>query len=354
MTDKSDVDQYKCAYSKIQLTQKQKSILIAKVIESNESVKNNLPENCFYNLLNCILLRKVVPCLLVAVLFLTGIFVYTNYINSKNTFAIVASAAELQEGGQNEAVIGVYSDSGYSGFEMCDFDYKDENNALCNKHLLNEQGKIDYFNFFTLSELNIVGKNIESVTFKANKRFTYFYIEPLYHDEKQLEEILEMFSDYDSIDNSQYPNGAGDGIFAETGRCDAFTYKNPNITGEEQTINLGDYLEFVVESDRTDDEIDAAVDEIEEVYLAYDLVLDSENKEAKSVKVSDKSDEELENQLGKNTGVLCKKTLEGATIDITAKFTDGSTQTKVINVDFYQKVEKGVYDSPKIILSCAN
>lgn len=49
-----------------------------------------------------------------------------------------------------------------------------------------------------------------------------------------------------------------------------------------------------------------------------------------------------------------KKSLEGATIDVTVKFTDGSTQTKVLDVDFYQKVEDGVYYTPQIVLSDAD
>lgn len=354
MADKLDFKQYKEAYSKIQLTEKQKNILIVKASESKKPAKNNPLTSHGRSQFICFILKRAVPCFLVFVLLSGCIFVYTNYINSKNTFSIVASAAELPDSEQSDTVIGIFSDSGMSEFAMNDFGYVDENNPLYNNHLINEQGKIDYFCLFALTELNVVGKNIKEVTFKANKKFTYFSIEPLYQSEKELDEVLEMFSDYESIENSQYSRDEGDGFFAETGRCDGFTYINPNIDDEEQTINLGEYLNFVVESDRTDKEIDEAVSNIEEVYSAYELVVDTEKGEAKTVKVSEKSDAELDNQLEKNIGILCEKTLQGATIDVTVKFADNSTQTKVIKVDFYQKIEDGIYYSPEIILGYAD
>lgn len=350
MTEKFYSEAYKTAYNNIQLTESQKNTLIIGAMNSEKSpinIKVQKNNRIFY-----FSWARAVACVLVVALVFGCAFAY-NYSGSKNTFSLTASAAELPESEQSDAVIGAFSDSGCSEFAMCDFDYTDENNPLYNHHLLNEQGKIDYFNFFMLTELNVVGKNIESVTFKANKKFTYFSIEPLNHDEKELEEILAMFSDYESIDNSQYSRDEGDGFFAETGRCDSFTYNNPDISDEEQKINLGDYISLVVESDRTDPEIDAAVDKIEECYSAYETVLDTEKREAKLVKVSERSDDELNNQLAENLGIMDKKTLDGATIDVTVKFTDGSTQTKVLDVDFHLNVEDGVYDSPQIILSYA-
>lgn len=46
-----------------------------------------------------------------------------------------------------------------------------------------------------------------------------------------------------------------------------------------------------------------------------------------------------------------QKTLEGTAIDVIVKYADGSTQTKIINVDFYQSFENDKYGSSQIIFS---
>lgn len=346
MADYFDRNQFTDEMDTVLLTQNQKDILLNKMRESDAN-PNNSPQKTKSNYGIWI---KSVAAALVAVLTIGGIFVYTNWFGSKNSFAVVASAAELPESEQSDVLVGAFSNNGHSEFAMYDFDnYDEETNSY--GHLLNEQGKIDYFDFFDLTELNITGKNIESVTLAANKKFTYFSLEPLKQPEKSQDQICQMFSDYDSINNSQYAKGEGEGFFAETGRCDSFTFKNPDVTDEEQIISLGNYFCLVIESDRTDEDIDEAVEKIEEFHSAYKTVLDTNEQVARLVKVSEKTDEELMNELRKNLGIMDRKSLDGATIDVTVKFTDGSTQTKVLDIDFYQKVEDGVYYSPKIVLS---
>lgn len=46
-----------------------------------------------------------------------------------------------------------------------------------------------------------------------------------------------------------------------------------------------------------------------------------------------------------------QKTLEGTAIDVIVKYADGSTQTKIINVDLYQSFENDKYGSSQIIFS---
>ncbi|MCH5297078.1 MAG: hypothetical protein J1E85_05360 [Ruminococcus sp.] len=343
MADYFNVDKFAEEMDTVSLTQNQKEILLDKMRKFNENANSDKSSKKI-KLNYSVWIKSVAAALVVAMIF-GGVFVYTNSINAKNSFVVVASAAELPESELNDAIVGAFSDGGRAEFAMYDFDYVDVNNPLYSTHLLNEQGKIDYFNFFNLSELNIVGKNIESVTFKANKKFTYFSIEPYYHAEKSLEEILSMFTNCDTLSNSQYDKNAGDGF---NGYCDSFTYKNPDISNEEQTLELGGYISFVVESDRTDEEIDEYVKKIEEVYSAYKTV------DTPDETTSAKMNEELMNEITKSVGEIDKKTLHGATIDITVNFADGSSQTKVLNVDFYQKVEDGVYYSPQIVLSYAD
>lgn len=345
MADYFNVDKFAEEMDTVSLTQNQKGILLDKMRKFDENAdKSSKKLKLNYGLW----IKSVAAGLVVALIF-GGVFAFTKNISAENSFVVVASAAELPESELNDAIVGAFSDGGRAEFAMCDFDYVDVNNPLYSTHLLNGQGKIDYFNFFNLSELNIVGKNIESVTFKANKKFTYFSIEPYYHAEKSLEEILSMFSDNDTLNNSQYAKDAGDGFH---GYCDSFTYKNPDISDEEQTLELGGYISLVVESDRTDEEIDEYVKNIEEVYSSYKTVDIPDGRT--TVNNSNKTDEELMNESTKSVGEMDKKTLDGATIDITVNFADGSSQTKVLNVDFYQKVEDGVYYSPQIVLSYAD
>lgn len=347
MAKKFDSEAYKTAYNNIKLTESQKNTLIANALNLKKSKiykTNNTPLYFSW--------ARITACTLVAAIIFGCIFLCLKFNDPINTFTITAAAAELPESEKNSMVIGAFSDAGHSGFAMLDTDYVDENNPFHSGKCLNDQGKIDYISFYELTELNIIGKNIESVTFEANKKFTYFSFEPLNHTEQKPDELLEMFKNHDTIDNSQYSNEQGNGFFVTKGRCDSFTYDNPDVSADEQIINLGSYFSFVIESDRTDEEIDEWVDKIEEAYSAYELVDDGSGAK-KDVNVSEKSDEELSKQLSKYVAMMCQKMLDNATIDVTVKFRDGSTQVRTLNVDLYQNTENGIYDASEIVLSYA-
>lgn len=61
--------------------------------------------------------------------------------------------------------------------------------------------------------------------------------------------------------------------------------------------------------------------------------------------------EKLKKLLYKEDMYNRQKTLEGTAIDVIVKYADGSTQTKIINVDFYQRLENDKYGSSQIIFS---
>ena len=50
---------------------------------------------------------------------------------------------------------------------------------------------------------------------------------------------------------------------------------------------------------------------------------------------------------------MVQKTVDGAVIDVTVKFTDGSTQTQKINVGYYESEEDSEYFLPNITFSLA-
>lgn len=344
MEHKFNASEYKAAYDKVKLSKQQKNAIIMKALNAEQS-SNKKP-----NAMNFILsfsYKRVTACVLVVALLL-GSIIFIASSKPKNSFIITSSAAELPESEQNGAVIGAFSNSAHSGFLMRDFEHNDENNPLYSGTCLNAQGKIDYFDVFELTELYVVGKNIESVTFKANKKFTYFSFNLLGHNDKTEGEIFDMFTDYESIDNSQYTKSEGSGFFAAKGRCDSFTYINPNISSDEQTLNLSGYFDFVIESDRTDDEIDKCVDKIEKNYSALEKVVTSDGISYRNN--SGKTEEELTKELSEQVGLIDKKTLEYADIDVTVHFADGSTQTNVIDVDYYQSFENDEYGYSQIIL----
>lgn len=61
--------------------------------------------------------------------------------------------------------------------------------------------------------------------------------------------------------------------------------------------------------------------------------------------------EKLKKLLYKEDMYNRQKTLEGTAIDVIVKYADGSTQTKIINVDFYQSFENDKYGSSQIIFN---
>lgn len=61
--------------------------------------------------------------------------------------------------------------------------------------------------------------------------------------------------------------------------------------------------------------------------------------------------EKLKKLLYKEDMYNRQKTMEGTAIDVIVKYVDGSTQTKIINVDFYQSFENDKYGSSQIIFS---
>lgn len=61
--------------------------------------------------------------------------------------------------------------------------------------------------------------------------------------------------------------------------------------------------------------------------------------------------EKLKKLLYKEDMYNRQKTMEGTAIDVIVKYADGSTQTKIINIDFYQSFENDKYGSSQIIFS---
>lgn len=382
MTINNDFDRetYKSEAENIKLSRSQKEILLEKMREADrksEKEENKPKKNKIFNTM----WTRAVAASLAVVLIGTACYMgFSNYDKATenngtttsddskksngNIFSITANAAEIE----NKSVIGMFS--GINGGQFLLKDFENEDTIFRNK-----QGKVDYFNDYELTELKIKGSSIESVVFRSNRKGVYFVIsseiftssedekidnennkiiDNRYFGQKKIAESGN-FSDYDSLENSQYTKAEfeehSDGLYGEF--CDGFTYTLKNPTDKEQIIEIGQAISLVVETDRTDSEIDELMNEYCNLNDEL-LILRAENRSAngESGTVSDEENE-LERKMEKLNNQMVQKTADGAVIDVTVKFTDGSAQTQKINVGYYKSEEDGVYFSPNITFSPA-
>lgn len=382
MIDKNDFDRetYKNEAENIKLSRSQKEILLEKMREADRKLEKEENKPKKNKIFNTTWTRAVAASLAVALIGTTCYMSFSNFNkasenngattsddskkSSGNIFSITANAAEIE----NKSVIGMFS--GMNGGQFLLKDFENEDTVYRNK-----QGKVDYFNNYELTELNIKGSNIESVVFRSNRKGVYFVIsseiftssedekidnennkiiDNRYYGQKKIAESGD-FSDYDSLENSQYTKAEfeeySDGLYGEF--CDGFTYTLKNSTNTEQIIEIGQAISLVVETDRTDSEIDELMNEYCNLNDEL-LTLRAENRRANGVfsTVSDEENE-LERKMEKLNNQMVQKTADGAEIAVTVKFTDGSAQTQKINVGYYESEEDGVYFSPNITFSPA-
>lgn len=381
MIDNNDFDRktYKSETDKIKLNENQKEILLNKMREADRQLENEKNKPKKNKIFDTTWTRAVAASLAVAIIGTACYLGFSNFNKATegntatssaenrksngNIFSITANAAEIE----NKSVIGMFS--GISGGQFLMRDFEKEDSLYRNK-----QGKVDYFDDYELTQLRVKGSNVESVTFTSNRKSIYFVINPnvfenftdetddesykIYDDGYgQLKKIADTgdFSDYDSLENSQYTKAEfeehADGLYGEF--CDRFTYTLKNPTDKEQIIEIGQVISLVVETDRTDSGIDEIMNEFCELSDKL-LSLRAENRSANG-EFGIVSDEEnkLERKMEKLNNQMVQKTVDGAVIDVTVKFTDGSTQTQKINVGYYKSEEDSEYFSPNITFSLA-
>lgn len=382
MIDKNDFDRetYKNESENIKLSRNQKEILLEKMREADRQLEKEENKPKRNKIFNTTWTRAVAASLVIALIGTACYMGFSNFTKASennvattsddskktngNIFSITANAAEIE----NKSVIGMFS--GINGGQFLLKDFENEDTVYRNK-----QGKVDYFNDYELTELNIKGSNIESVVFRSNRKGVYFVIsseifassedekidnennkiiDNRYFGQKKIAESGD-FSDYDSLENSQYTKVEfeehSDGLYGEF--CDGFTYTLKNPSDKEQIIEIGRAISLVIETDRTDSEIDELMNEYCKLNDKL-LSLRTENRSANGEfgTVSDEENE-LERKMEKLNNQMVQKTADGAVIDVTVKFTDGSAQTQKINVGYYESEEDGVYFSPNITFSPA-
>lgn len=366
-----DRKEYAKAFDEIKLSEGQKSCLISKVKRSSASTRSSgrqidiiepsLPDRfgaASHKVSNTAsaeeskeanrkrtgfkVWTRAVAAVLTLALIGGALYFFTG--SETNSFVIVANAAETEN-----ADVVIKSDLLAGTYAPSVFERNDSINYSSDKY------GYDWFEHFSLSELNIKGKNIDTVTFKANKNFTYFALFPNEgaSDTNQPPISNKSFYDavaksYDSImpfTHSHYHEKSYEdepfGADAYGKMCDGFVYKNPNSADEEQTLNIGNSMYFCLETDRTDASIDGIVTEMEQYQKKLQEIMENHNEEAKSDGVYKWSDEENSYlvKFDEYRKMLIEKMLDGASIDVTVKFSDGTEQTKVLELSY-----KGLQD----------
>lgn len=268
---------------------------------------------------------------------------------NENVFFITANAAELKNYISDKSVIGAFAGSAGSS-RILDFDNVDDNDPY-NAGQYYKDGYADIFWNYSMSKLSVNGDNIKSVTVKSNKKGVYFDVSPMgdinesrngdedviyvssnsgkvvaikgesYEEyEKSRKKNLKRYTDTDSIQNSQYTmkelKKMGDTIY-----CDGFTYNNKD---KKKAVDFGRDLKLVIESNHSDSKIAGWLKELDEI-----------EKEIIKCKYSHEMYEDLDNQRENLDGKIIKRTVKNATIDVTANFTDGTAQTKTLELDYY-------------------
>lgn len=298
---------------KIKLSDTQKNILISQMENANstlnETDKSEKKINTYYNIW-----LRVVASVLAFTVIGAAMYFLGDFGQRENSFMITASAAEIELG---TSEIKLASGEIVTNFSMRIF--SDESV----EPYLNEYGKQDLFQSFVITELTIEGENIESVTFDTNKNSTYFNI---YTDNYNNE-----FEDIQPLTHSQYAveefEKHYDGFSGYV--CDGFTCQN---IYDSKEINLDNKISLMIESDYDDGEISEwmnIVSECIEKREKYQQMYAPEDKINGSHFVTEEeiaNDEKTEEYVEK----IVQKTLDGATIDITVKFTDGTKQTKTL------------------------
>lgn len=211
---------------------------------------------------------------------------------SDNTFYVNASAAEVNKNyDYMHSQIGAYSTE------------SSEEQSVNTK-----TGKSTFVLEYDLTDFYISGKNIESVTMKANKNCTYF-------------DILKDKKAFTNTETNRHTQYKKDELGMIKHGCDSFTYVNRNPSAEEQKIMLGGKIAFVLEGYLKNPKIVSNIKK-----LGENLLKKGKTKEEETAVY--KEETRLESE-------IVKDTLTDATIDVKVRFTDGTEKVQTIAVDYY-------------------
>jgi hypothetical protein len=157
--------------------------------------------------------------------------------------------------------------------------------------------------------------------------------------EKTYEDVLP-FTNSNFQEKSEETNS----LIVQGKRCDGFTYKNPDTSEGEQTISFGTNVTLCLETDRFHDEAQAEYmdimqecdDRLKATIWDYEEIEDGLYGHPftdEEVAISQKQQE--------YRGKLLERLIDGASIDVTVKFKNGSQQTKTLELK-YKSIDDSV------------
>lgn len=299
MPEKFDVKKYKNEATKPTLSSSQKSIIIAKMYQADNDMKNvqkNRTRKVFYT-------KAIAAAIAVAILSGVAFWGIKGANAPRNSFTITANAASSTPDEKYTDITKGYSDGAMSGAFM------ESDNSVHRK-----DGFRDYFAEYFAENLEIKGTNIKSYSIRSMKKGVYFDLFPVekVRDYIDKEKALADFSGKDTLNNSQYTREEFNKYAGYLNWvCDGFSHDNKTVTGEEQVVTPNNYLYIILESNHSDPEIAQWITEME------------------SLHPNEKSDYEQYSQLERK---IQKKTLENAKITVTVTYTDNTRETKIINL----------------------
>lgn len=305
---------YKNEYDQLSLTREQKNVLINKMRE-NKRVLYEIEKTGYYQ--SKLLLKAVAVSLAVVIIF-GGTYIGSKFSKpiqktQENSFMITANATSTEK--MAEDTVAMFSGVSQYGFLIDD----------------------DYFLDFEMSGLTVVGSNIKKFTMTVNQKFCYFALGD-----------IENLSEYKTLTNSQYNIKKLNEVGVSKG-CDGFTYTNPSPTEAEQVINLSGKADFIIESDRTDYEIDQCLKKMREINDEMWKIRVEQRKIQGDSGITTEEEHILENKYDYYLRKFMEKTLRDATISVTVTFTDGTVQKQDFDVDFIlQDFDGNVIFDPRV------
>ncbi len=326
--------EYAESADKIKLSDTQKNILISKMQQAGSKEDKIIPIKQ-----HRLWTKAIAAVLMLAII--SGVLFFFGRAE-QNSFVMTANASEI-----SEAEVEIESDY-VAGMKV---------NALERKDLQeysNEEYVTDWIEHISISDLSITGKNIESVSFKANKKFSHFAVFPLDQDdfdgkadvnkkptkdkdfvetlEKNYEEVLPLTnSNFKEKEEETYS------LSVQGKRCDGFTYTNPNTTDGEDKISFGSNVQLCFETDRFHDKvqdeymniIQDCEQRLNEMIQDYEVLDDGISRH-----ILTEEETALVKKQWEYRGKLLERLMDGASIDITVNFKDGTQQTKTMVVKY--------------------
>lgn len=332
--------EYANSVEKIKLNDTQKNFLMTKMQQAESKVVKAVP------VIKYRYWTKAIAVVL-SLAIIGGVFYFLGNINH-NSFIMTANASEISEA---EVVI----ESDYiAGMKVNCLERKD----LAEYSL--EEYVTDEIEHISISDLTITGRNIDSVTFKANKELTHFTIFPMgeYAFDSEFDKNNKPIRDIDFVEavektyeeilpltNSNFKEKEEtNSLIVQGKRCDGFTYKNPDTTEGKQTISFGSNVTLCLETDRFHDEVqDEYMDIMQECEDSYNATIKEyvELENGMYQYILTDEDVALVQKQHEYRGKLLERLMDGASIDVTVKFKNGSQQTKTLELK-YKSVDDSV------------